>query len=131
MNRFLTTAAAALMVFSLGAAHADPRSRVRIDQSGYNNGAAAAQQGSRNGTVIVHAVHQGRRLVLEVIDDGAGLPGDLAQGARHVGADPLGLCRRRERGPGREDTRLVERVHKRRRHRRRVADLHREPHRCQ
>jgi len=32
---------------------------------------------SSNGTVIVHAVHQGRRLVLEVIDDGAGLPGDF------------------------------------------------------
>ena len=53
MKRLLTTAAAALMVFSLGAAHADPRNRVRVDQSGYGNGAAAAQQGDRNGTVIV------------------------------------------------------------------------------
>jgi len=53
MKRLITTAAAALMVFSLGVAHADRGSRVRIDQSGWNNGAAAAQQGDRNGTVIV------------------------------------------------------------------------------
>ncbi|MFN7180617.1 hypothetical protein, partial [Hyphomonas sp.] len=49
MNRLLSTAAAALLVASLGVAHADPRNRVQIDQRGYNNGAAAAQQGSRNG----------------------------------------------------------------------------------
>lgn len=42
---------------------------------------------SNNGTVIVHAVHEHNKLILEVIDDGAGLP----DGFDLSGASSLGL----------------------------------------
>ena len=54
MKRILAAATIALAVFATaGAANAQTRNRVVVDQAGHSNAAAAYQQGDRNGAVVM------------------------------------------------------------------------------